>query len=106
MYLQPFQENLEPSELNIRGWLDNLYAKFQPIESARWNNANIDTLFYAGSQNFVNRHFNFQSTSQFNQYYFNLCQQPVNMITGRQRQHRKTFIYQAADGADPHPTDQ
>ena len=28
------------------------------------------------------------------------------MITGRQRQHRKSVVYQASDGADPHTTDQ
>lgn len=33
-------------------------------------------------------------------------QQPVNMVTGFQRQHRKSIVYQAADGADPHTTDQ
>jgi hypothetical protein len=42
----------------------------------------------------------------FNQYYFNLVQQPVNMITGYQRQHRKSIVYQAADGADTTTTDQ
>lgn len=28
------------------------------------------------------------------------------MVTGYQRQHRKSIVYQAADGADPHTTDQ
>jgi hypothetical protein len=28
------------------------------------------------------------------------------MVTGVQRQHRKSIVYQAADGADPHTTDQ
>ena len=33
-------------------------------------------------------------------------QQPVNMVTGYQRQHRKSIIYQPSDGADPNTTDQ
>lgn len=86
--------------------MDNLYSKFQPIEQARWQQANIDTLFYAGSQSYVNRMFNFAPGMSYQQYYFNLVQQPINMVTGRQRQHRKQPIYQAADGADPHTTDQ
>ena len=45
-------------------------------------------------------------TSSFQQYYFNLVQQPVNMLTGYQRQHRKSIVYQAIDGADPQTTDQ
>lgn len=72
----------------------------------RWNQSNIDTLFYAGSQTFVNRYFNFSPSTSYQQYYFNLVQQPVNMITGYQRQHRKSITYQNIDGSDPQTTDQ
>lgn len=72
----------------------------------RWNQSNIDTLFYAGSQTFVNRYFNFAPTTSYQQYYFNLVQQPVNMITGYQRQHRKSITYVPIEGADPTTTDQ
>lgn len=106
LYTQPWNNSLEPSQGNVRQWLDNLYTKFQPIEQSRWNQSNIDTLFYAGSQSFVNRYFNFSPTTSYQQYYFNLCQQPVNMITGYQRQHRKAIIYQNIDGSDPQTTDQ
>jgi hypothetical protein len=105
-YFAPWNGSIEPNQGNVRHWLDNLFAKFMPLEQARWNQSNIDTLFYAGSQEYVNRHFNFTSTSSFNRYYFNLVQQPVNMLTGYQRQHRKSIIYQASDGADPMTTDQ
>jgi hypothetical protein len=105
-YYPPWNSDIEPSQGNVRQWLDNLYSKFQPIEQSRWNQSNIDTLFYAGSQTFVNRYFNFSPTTSYQQYYFNLVQQPVNMITGYQRQHRKSIVYQAADGADPQTTDQ
>lgn len=50
--------------------------------------------------------YNFNPGMSYQNYYFNLVQQPVNMLTGRQRQHRKSIVYQAADGADPHTTDQ
>ncbi len=90
----------------MRQWLDNLYSKFQPIEQSRWNQSNIDTLFYAGSQTFVNRYFNFSPTTSYQQYYFNLVQQPVNMLTGYQRQHRKSINFVPTEGADPMTTDQ
>lgn len=77
-----------------------------PLEQARWNQANIDTLFYAGNQSYINRNFSFSPGITAQQYYFNLVQQPVNMVTGYQRQHRKAINYQAADGADPSTTDQ
>ena len=86
--------------------MDNLYTKFMPNEQARWNQANIDTLFYAGNQTFLNRNFSFSPGVTAQQYYFNIVHQPVNMITGYQRQHRKSIAYQAADGADPQTTDQ
>lgn len=105
-YLTPWNNSLEPNQGNVRHWLDNLYSKFQPIEQARWNQSNIDTLFYAGSQSFVNRYFNFSPTTSYQQYYFNLVQQPVNLITGYQRQHRKAINYVPGDGADPQTTDQ
>lgn len=105
-YYPPWNNALEPSQGNVRQWLDNLYSKFQPIEQSRWNQSNIDTLFYAGSQTFVNRYFNFSPTTSYQQYYFNICQQPVNMITGYQRQHRKSITYVPIEGADTQTTDQ
>ena len=86
--------DVEPNESNIKTWMDNLYGKFEPIEQARWNQANIGTLFYAGEQRFGNSYFSF-----YPQY--NLAdlpvqpevQQPVNMVTGYQRQHRKSVNF-------------
>lgn len=105
-YFPPWNNALEPSQGNVRQWLDNLYSKFQPIEQSRWNQSNIDTMFYAGAQNFVNRYFNFSPNKPSGQYYFNLIQQPVNMVTGYERQHRKNFSYVPTEGADPKTTDQ
>src|SRR5208282_1581486 len=104
--LPPGSQDFEPNQGNIRGWLDNLYSRFNPIEQSRWNQANIDTLFYAGNQSYINQQFNFNPGFTSSQYYFNLIQQPVNMVTGYQRQHRKSIVYQACDGADPQTTDQ
>jgi hypothetical protein len=105
-YNSPWKNNVEPNQGNVKQWLDNLYTRYQPMEQSRWNQANIDTLFYAGEQSFVNRFFNFNNTSSFNKYYFNLVQQPINMVTGYERQHRKNFNYIPSEGADPHTTDQ
>jgi hypothetical protein len=104
--IAPWSSVQEPNQGNIKQWLDNIYTRVQPLEQSRWNQANIDTLFYAGEQSFVNRHFNFNNTSTFNKYYFNLVQQPINMVTGYERQHRKNFNYIPTEGADPKTTDQ
>lgn len=105
-YYPPWNNDLEPSQGNVRQWLDNLYSKFQRIEQARWNQSNIDTLFYAGAQSFVNRYFNFQPTSTYQNYYFNIVQQPINMITGYERQHRKQICFVPGEGADLQTVDQ
>lgn len=104
--MPPWENNLEPNQGNIKQWLDNLYSKYQPIEQSRWNQSNIDTLFYAGEQSFINRHFNFTGNHSSSNYYFNLIQQPINMITGYQRQHRKSINYVPSEGADSNTTDQ
>ena len=106
LYPQPYENILEPNETNIKRFLDNLYSRFMPLEQARWNQSNIDSLFYAGSQTFVNRYYNFSPTTSYQQYYFNLVQQPINMITGYQRQNRKAISYEAVEGADTLTSDQ
>lgn len=101
-----WENNQEPNQGNVRNWLDNLSAKFMPLEQSRWNESNIDSLFVAGAQTFVNRYFNTSMGAQKQQMYFNLLQQPINMVTGFQRQHRKSMNYIPTEGADPHTTDQ
>lgn len=86
--------------------MDNLFSRFQPIEQARWNQANIDSLFYAGAQTFVNRYFGNGFNQSQQQFYFNLLQQPVNMVTGYERQHRKNFNYVPCEGSDAQTVDQ
>jgi hypothetical protein len=63
-------------------------------------------LFYAGSQTFINRYFNFTPSFSYQNFYFNLLQQPVNMVTGYERQHRKGFNYIPCEGGDSQTTDQ
>lgn len=86
--------------------MQNIKQKLQPMENARWNNANIDSLFYAGNQSYINSRLTFNEGITAQQYYFNLVQQPINMVTGRQRQRRKSAMFQAVDGIDPQTPDQ
>lgn len=96
----------EPSPSNFSYWLERKTQHLRPIENARWNESHIDSMFYAGAQDFVNRMFNFAPQFSYNKYYFNLIQQPVNLITGYQRQHRKNICFQATSAGDPKTTDQ
>lgn len=102
----PWNSNLEPSQGSIRQYLDNLYAKSSPMETARWNEAFTDSQFMAGNQSFVNSYFGRNSSAKSDQWYFNLLQQPINMVTGYQRQHRKQINYIPLEGSDTQTTDQ
>ena len=93
MYFPPWDTDTDPTEANIKIWMDNIYGKFEPLEQARWNQSNIDTLFYAGEQRFINSYFNFYPQYNFQTFHFNFLQQPINMVTGYQRQHRKSLQY-------------
>ena len=105
MYFPPWDTDVEPNESNIKTWMDNLYGKFEPIEQARWNQGNIDSLFYAGEQRFINSYFNFFPTYNAQTYHFNLIQQPINMVTGYQRQHRKSINYTPIEGSHQQSSD-
>jgi hypothetical protein len=105
MYFPAWDTDNEPNESNIKTWLDNFYGKFEPLEQARWNQSNIDTLFYAGEQRFINSYFNFYPQYNSQTFAFNLIQQPVNMITGYQRQHRKSVNYTPIEGSDQQDAD-
>jgi hypothetical protein len=102
----PWNSNLEPSQGSIRQYLDNLYAKSSPMETARWNESFTDSQFMAGNQSFVNGYFGRNNNSRSDQWYFNLLQQPINMVTGYQRQHRKQINYIPLEGSDTKTTDQ
>lgn len=104
--IPPWLSDQEPNQGNIRTWLDSIYIKCQPVEQARWNESNIDTMFYAGAQSYVNSLYGYSQNSAIQKYYFNICQQPVNMITGYQRQHRKSVVFMPTEGSDPQTTDQ
>ena len=105
--MPPGQLDIEPNQTNVRSWLDNLYTRFQPIEQARWHQSNLDTLFHAGAQNYVNRYYSpgGQNSAQ-SEFYFNIIQNSVRFPCGYQRQHRKSINYIPAEGADSHTTDQ
>lgn len=94
----PWDTNYEPNEHNIIQWMDSTYEKYEAIEQARWNQSNIDTLFYAGEQNFINSYFNFTQNNNYQNFHFNFLQQPINMVTGYQRQHRKSISYVPVEG--------
>lgn len=107
IFTPPWQlQEVEPSNSNVSQWLTGTFMKLSTREQPRWNQSHIDSLFYAGCQRTINQTFNFAAGINSFDYHFNLMQQPVNMVTGYQRQHRKSILYVPSEGADPNTTDQ
>lgn len=99
MYFPPWETDAEPTESNIKTWMENLYGKFEQVEQARWNQSNIDVLFFAGEQRFINSYFNFYPQYNFQNFHFNILEKPINMVCGYQRQNRKSINYVPIEGS-------
>lgn len=96
----------EPNANNIVNILQNIYVRFQSVEEVRWNESNIDTRFWAGDQDYIYQYFTFAPNYNFKNFYFNIIRQPVCMITGYQRQHRKSISVTPVEMASQHTADQ
>lgn len=96
----------EPNANNIVNILQNVYTRFQSVEEVRWNEANIDTRFWAGDQDYIYQYFTFAPNYSFKNFYFNIIRQPCNQITGYQRQHRKSISVVPVEFASQHTADQ
>lgn len=96
----------EPNANNIVNILQNIYTRFQSVEEVRWNESNIDTRFWAGDQDYIYQYFTFAPNYNFKNFYLNIIRQPVCMITGFQRQHRKSVSIIPMEMASQHTADQ
>ena len=106
MYTYPWEQSAEPSSSNVSRFMDALWLKLAPFEQARWSQGNIDSLFYAGDQAFINRYYGFNPVSTNQNFYFNISAPVIQLVTGYQRQHRKTIQFTATKGGDAQTTDQ
>ena len=79
----------EINESNAKTILRNIFTMVQPQEQTRWNEAYIDTRFWAGDQGYISSYYGNDIPNTRSQIYFNLIQSNVNMLTGYEREHRK-----------------
>lgn len=104
----PLMNSMDLNQLedgNVTQWMNSVRSSYNTLEQARWTQANIDCLFYAGEQRFINSYFSFFPQNNFQNFQFNLIQQPINMVTGYQRQHRKAIGYVPVEGNDQQYSD-
>ena len=86
--------------------MDYTYAKNISINQSFWSEADIDHRFHAGDQTLWNDIYGNLPAFRRRQFNFNRIRRIVNMITGHQRQHRKSTIVTPVENSDQVTSDQ
>lgn len=77
---------------NILKMMDNTYAKYITINQSFWSEADVDHRFVAGDQTIYNDIYGNLPAFRRRQFSFNRIRRIINMISGYQRQHRKSTM--------------
>lgn len=93
-------------DTNILKQMDYTYAKYIQINQSFWSEADIDTRFKVGDQTLWNDIYGNLPAFRKRQFNFNRIRRIVNMITGHQRQHRKSTIVTPIENSDQLTADQ
>jgi len=77
---------------NLLKMMDNTYAKYITINQSFWNEADIDSRFAAGDQTLSQDIYGNMPAFRKRQFNFNRIRRVINMVSGYQRQHRKSTM--------------
>lgn len=77
---------------SIKEMMDYFYTKSSNINQSFWTEADIDTRFKAGDQTLWNDYYGNLPAHRRKKFTFNRIRRVTNMITGHQRQNRKSTI--------------
>lgn len=86
--------------------MDFTYTKNITVNQSFWSEADVDTRFKAGDQTLWNDIYGNLPAFRRRQFNFNRIRRVINMITGHQRQHRKSTIALPLEGSDDLTADQ
>lgn len=86
--------------------MDDTYSKYIQINQSFWSEADIDVRFKVGDQTLWNDIYGNLPAFRRRQFNFNRIRRIVNMITGHQRQHRKSTIVTPIENSDQITSDQ
>lgn len=86
--------------------MDYTYSKNIQINQSFWSEANIDNRFKVGDQTLWNDIYGNLPAFRRRQFNFNRIRRIINMITGHQRQHRKSTVVSPVEGSDQDTADQ
>lgn len=88
------------NDQNILKLMDYTYSKNIQINQSFWSEADVDSRFKAGDQSLWNDIYGNLPAFRRRQFNFNRIRRVVNMISGYQRQHRKSTIVTALENKD------
>lgn len=86
--------------------MDSVYAKNIQVNQSFWSEADIDVRFKVGDQTLWNDIYGNLPAFRRRQFNFNRIRRVINMITGYQRQHRKSTIVTPIESSDQLTSDQ
>ena len=93
-------------DTSILKLMDYTYSKYITINQSFWSEADIDQRFKVGDQTLWNDIYGNLPAFRRRQFNFNRIRRIINMITGHQRQHRKSTIVEPVEGSDQKTADQ
>lgn len=91
---------------NILKLMDYTYSKNITINQSFWSEADIDSRFKAGDQTLWNDIYGNLPSFRRRQFNFNRIRRIINMISGYQRQHRKSTVATPVESSDEQTADQ
>ncbi len=96
----------QDNDYDILKLMDHTYSKNITINQSFWSEADLDHRFEAGDQTLWNDIYGNLPAFRRRQFNFNRIRRVTNMITGYQRQHRKSTIVSPVEGSDEQTSDQ
>lgn len=96
----------QSKEFKLQEYMNDVYAQAITINQSFWSEADIDYRFYAGDQTIWNDIYGNLPAYRRRQFNFNRIRRIVNMITGYQRQHRKSIIATPIENSSQETADQ
>lgn len=94
------------NDQNILKMMDYHYAKYITINQSYWSEGDVDMRFLVGDQTLYNDLYGNLPAFRRRQFNFNRIRRVVNMITGYQRQHRKSTICTPIESSAQETSDQ
>ena len=94
------------NDMGILKLMDYTYSKYIQINQSFWSEADVDTRFKVGDQTLWNDIYGNLPAFRRRQFNFNRIRRIINMITGHQRQHRKSTVVTPIENSDQLTADQ